>query len=305
MKRSLSWIGVSLLVVVLSAGRRDAIAAPVSFGFMGSVTEVFDGLNALGNRVTPGMPFVGVYLFDSETPNSAPSGGEGQAGLYHHEKPPAGVAVKLDTIAFASNFFEPDFDIIVNNDFGIVGSDDYGFESRNNLWRGLEPGAPIDSLNIRWFTSTAPQPGTVFDSVALPLDPPNLNELGGGLLTIYGECSRCAGPASYFRIDGTLNLLIEVPLPGDINRDGQIDRRDVADITQHLGSAAPVPMAGGDIDGDGFVSVNDFALLQLGLSPGTAASAASSSAVPEPATVLPALVGLMCAAFLWGRRAAR
>ena len=312
MKRRLSWIGVSLhlfmglsLAVLPAAVCRDAVAAPVAFGFTGTVTEVFDGLGALEDRVTPAMPFVGAYLFDSETRNSAPSGGEGQMGLYHHEKPPAGVFVKVDGMAFASNFFQPDFDITVNNDFGFVGSDDYGFESRNNRWRGLNPEAPVDDSNIRWFTSTAPQQGQVFNSVELPLDPPSLDELGGGLFTIYGQCSQCAGPAAFFRIDGTLTSLFEIPLPGDMNGDGRVDRRDVADVARHLGRADQTPMTGGDLDGDGAVSIADLALLQLGLSTAISPASASpaASAVPEPATILPAIAGLLCAFFLWRRRA--
>src|SRR5688572_10777826 len=110
MNRRLSWIAVLLLAAISVA--RDAAAAPVAFGFTGTVTEVFDGLNALEDRVTPEMRFRGAYLFDSETRNSAPTGGEGQMGLYHHEKPPAGVFVRVDAMAFASDFFRPDFDII-------------------------------------------------------------------------------------------------------------------------------------------------------------------------------------------------
>jgi hypothetical protein len=290
MKRRLSrgclFVFLSLALCGLT---HRAAAAPVAFGFTGTVTDVFDGLGALGDRVTPRMPFSGAYLFDSETPNSAPTTGtEGEMGLYHHEKPLAGVAVRVDGMAFLSTFRQPDFDIIVNNDFGFVGSDDYGFESRNNRWIGLERDAPVDDLNIRWFTTTAPQPGTVFDSVRLPLDPPSLRELGGGQFTIFGQCSRCAGPAAFFRIEGTLDSLFEIAPPGDMNGDGRIDRRDVADVVPYLGTGDHEPLTNGDLDGDGAVTLVDLSLGQAGLT----AALLPATAVPEPGTLAVAIAGL-------------
>lgn len=301
MRRRLSWghLAVVFSIVVLLCGLgHKAIAAPVAFGFTGTVTEVFDGLGALKDQVAPRMPFAGAYVFESTTPNTG-FVGEGEAGLYHHDRPLAGVFVAVDGMAFLSNFLHPDFDIIVNNDFGFVGSDDYGFESRNNRWIGLRPDAPVDALNIRWFASTAPLHGTVFDSVKLPLDPPSLRELGGGIFTIYGECSRCAGPAAFFRIEGTLTSLFKIFPPGDMNGDGQIDRRDIADVVQYLGTGDHPPLTNGDADGDGAITLVDLSLAQAGLA--TAILPATAAPVPEPATVVLALAGLAWAFVRAGR----
>ena len=39
------------------------------------------------------------------------------------------------------------------------------------------------------------------------MTPPNLSLLGGGLLTVYGECTPCLAPAAFFRIEATLTSL--------------------------------------------------------------------------------------------------
>jgi len=300
MKRRLSWGRLSAvfsIVALLSGLASSTVAAPVAFGFTGTVTEVFDGLGALQDQVAPRMPFAGAYVFESTTPNTG-FVGEGEAGLYHHDKPLAGVFVAVDGMAFLSNFLHPDFDIIVNNDFGFVGSDDYGFTSRNNRWIGLRPDAPVDDLNIRWFVSTFP--GTVFDSVELPLDPPTLRDFGGGgIFTIYGQCSRCAGPAAFFQIDGTLTSLFKIFPPGDMNGDGRIDRRDIADAVQYLGTGDHPPLTNGDVDGDGAVTLVDLSLVQSGLA--AAGLPSPAAAVPEPATVVLALAGLAWAFARAGR----
>lgn len=50
----------------------------------------------------------------------------------------------------------------------------------------------------------------------MPLTPPDLDLLGGGLLTVYGECTRCAAPAAFFRIEATLTSLTRaVRVDGD------------------------------------------------------------------------------------------
>jgi len=93
----------------------------------------------------------------------------------------------------------PDFDIIVNNEIGFAGADEYGFVSRNNVARGLPDGAPVDRLDLNWLASTITE--NPLPSANLPLIPPDLSLLGGGLLTVYGECTLCLAPAAFFRID--------------------------------------------------------------------------------------------------------
>ena len=194
------WVAIGVITWT-----RSAPAEPVVFGFRGTVRNVFDGLQTLHPQIVPGVPFRGAYVFDSETPNTAPPIGEGQAGLYHHDRPPAGVIVHVGGLTFYSTFRRPNFDIIVNNDFGFAGADEYGFFSYSN--RSF-PRVRGDLLQIDWFASTITQ--QVFTSADLPLDPPDLSLLGGGEFKIYGECTPCAAPAAFFRITGPVTSLVEI-----------------------------------------------------------------------------------------------
>jgi hypothetical protein len=93
----------------------------------------------------------------------------------------------------------------VNNEIGFAGADEYGFVSRNNVARGLPDGAPVDRLDLNWLASTITE--NPLPSANLPLIPPDLSLLGGGLLTVYGECTLCLAPAAFFRIEATLASL--------------------------------------------------------------------------------------------------
>lgn len=182
-----------------------APAGPVTFRFEGQVSSVFDGLGALGGLVAPGDLFHGSFTFDTRTLNTAPPVDEGEAGFYHHDRPPAGVRIRLKPFTFRSVPGHPDFDVIVNNEFGFAGADEFGFFSHDNQARSLLPSAPIDRLDLHWLASTLA--GDPLHSAALPRTPPDLDELGGGTLVIEGECTLCLAPAAFFRIEGTLTSL--------------------------------------------------------------------------------------------------
>jgi hypothetical protein len=197
------WLAVFFLVGSIAA---DSLhAAPVIFAFRGTVTDVTGGFANILRGVAPGVPYRGFYVFDSNTPNTAPPGGEGEFGLYEHRRPPAGVYVSVGRHAFFSRPLRPDFSVIVNNDVGFAGSDDYGFESKRNV---ALPRVPADRLEINWHAQTFNN--QLFSSSALPLDPPDLNILGGGMFSIYAECTPCASPNAFFNIQGTMTSLTEV-----------------------------------------------------------------------------------------------
>ncbi len=86
--------------------------------------EVFDGLGVLRGTVEPMQRFYGSFTFDAQALNTAPGTDVGQRGLYHHDTAPSGLRVRVGEIAFQSGLDEIDFDVIVNNDFGIVGADE-------------------------------------------------------------------------------------------------------------------------------------------------------------------------------------
>jgi hypothetical protein len=189
---------------------------PIAFRFDAEVTSVFDGLGALGGSVAPGDTVRGFYVFDPATPNTAEPVDEGTAGLYHHDRPPAGVRMRAGHVRFYSDRRHPDFDIVVNDEIGFAGADEYGFVSLANDARGLES-ALADRIDLSWLASTiAADP---LSSADLPLTPPDLALLGGGLLTIYGECTPCAGPAAFFRIEATLTSLTR---PAHLWLDGEL-----------------------------------------------------------------------------------
>ncbi len=193
-----------------------APAGPVTFRFEAQVGSVFDGLGALGNSVAPGDAFHGSFTFDTRTPNTAPPIDEGEAGFYHHDRPPAGVRVRLGHFTFRSVPAHPDFDVIVNNEFGFAGADEFGFASHNNQARGLLTAAPIGRLDLHWLASTITN--DPLRSAELPRRPPDLEELGGGTLIIEGECTLCLGPAAFFRIEATLTSLTR-PVRVSVDRD--------------------------------------------------------------------------------------
>ncbi len=120
------------------------------------------------------------------------------------------MVVQVGGTLFRAAFHDPDFDIQVRNDFGFAGSDGYGFVSRANRARGVLS-QNFDRLDVGWQADTFDN--RLFETVELPLVPPDLRVLGGGLLTVEGECTPCAGPAAFFRIRGTMTALFSLPHP--------------------------------------------------------------------------------------------
>lgn len=206
----------SLLLVALattpgSAGSAAQSGDALAFRFEAVVTSVFDGFGGLGGSVNPGDTLRGVYLFDPFAGNSATPVSGGAAGLYHHDRSPFGVGIRLGRWAFRSDP-RPDFDIIVNDEIGPDARDEYGFVSRANEVRGQVLENVIGLLHIDWLASTR---ADALDGAGLPLGPPPLDLLGGGLLTIRGDCSLCDGPQSFFEIEATLTSLTK---PGQRSR---------------------------------------------------------------------------------------
>jgi len=202
-----SLYGMQCFDRVLAVSASPARSPIITFRFEAIVTGVFDGLAALDATIAPGTALHGSFTFDTRTPNSAPPVDEGEAGLYHHDSPPAGVRVRVGHLTFRSAPRHPDFDVIVNNEFGFAGTDEFGFSSRNNQVRGLLTSAPVDRIDVDWLASTLT--GDPLSSAELPRTPPDLVELGGGTLVLYGECTLCLAPAAFFRIEATLTSLTE------------------------------------------------------------------------------------------------
>jgi hypothetical protein len=89
-------------------------------------------------------------------------------------------------------------------------------------------------------------------------------------------------------------------MPGDVNRDGVVDRADAALLAMHFGTANGAMWSTGDLDADGATTLADAVIVQqyLAVEPtAPAAAAASLAAVPEPhaiAALLSAATALSC-----------
>lgn len=97
----------------------------------------------------------------------------------------------------------------------------------------------------------------------------------------------------------TLTLEVESPFaPGDINRDGVVDREDMSLFATFYGRMTGSDWTTGDFDGDMATTLHDLALLQSNFGP----AGGSPTAVPEPTGWLLALLGLLVGARSKSRR---
>ncbi len=85
-----------------------------------------------------------------------------------------------------------------------------------------------------------------------------------------------------------------VPLAGDANGDGRVDRADVAALVSIFAATVTGPALAADFDGDGAVSVADLMSIQRNfeISSLAAATAGTPNHVPEPRAIVLLAVGL-------------
>jgi hypothetical protein len=92
-------------------------------------------------------------------------------------------------------------------------------------------------------------------------------------------------------------------IPGDINHDQRVDRLDVVALASDFGNQGAGGPRPGDVNGDGFVTLDDAYLLKTQFGASTSVAAVSgSTAVSEPSTGLLSLVGTICTIVLCRRR---
>jgi len=88
-----------------------------------------------------------------------------------------------------------------------------------------------------------------------------------------------------------------VGLPGDYNHNGVVDAADYVVWRDTLGQTVTTG-TGADGNGNGVIDSNDYAFWRahFGMTAGSGSSTATSAAVPEPATLVMFIVGmiLMC-----------
>ena len=276
-----------LLAFDLRAARGELL----TFYFTGQVTSVVDGLGALGPDAGRLATFSGSYTFDASMP-PLPQADEGEA-IYWFTAPPTGITVEVGEFRFSTLPSQTDFRIVVRNEFGFSGSDEYKLFSVRNEAAGLVGTPQLDLLEVHWVAMTWEH-----DPIAdlnLPRVPPALAELGGGSFLIAGGCFACDVPNPTFTIWGTLTTLTSASgaRTGDLNADGEVDAADLAMLVGDFGSAALDGPFATDIDGDGRVGLADVMLLRANLSSGDATAVDQSAvAVPEAAVSWVAMSGL-------------
>jgi hypothetical protein len=158
---------------------------------------------------------------------------------------------------------------------------DYTFPSANFL------STIADNLNFAGGLDTV-----VFGAGQLPTDGLKSIDRNKNLLT--------NSPTNFAGQVGSLT----VSLPGDLDGSGGVDRADAAILAANYG-LSPATASLGDLTGDGIIGLADLAKLQASLSPASSSArspdsspgVSSPAAIPEPATWLPALLGIITLVF--------
>jgi hypothetical protein len=139
-------------------------------------------------------------------------------------------------------------------------------------------------LDVELMNSFNPQIGDTFDildfnTASGSFSEMNLPELGGGLLW----------DTSQLLVDGTLYI----PLAGDFNNDGTVDAADYTRWKDNLGLASSA--LNGNGSGAATVVQADYLLWKTNFGLSAATGSEGTAAVPEPTTLLLALLALVAA----------
>jgi hypothetical protein len=96
--------------------------------------------------------------------------------------------------------------------------------------------------------------------------------------------------------DSDLYAKYQTPLPGDAIGEGKVDINDLTIVLAHYGQSSGMSWSTGDFTGDGTVDINDLTIVLANYGETIGASAAGTSAVPEPSCLV--LVGIAVARWL-------
>jgi hypothetical protein len=138
-------------------------------------------------------------------------------------------------------------------------------------------------------------PNTAANGTGSPAPPTFLNSLSDLTVGVFGINVNNTDAVTY-KID---SFNVVVPIPGDANGDGHVDLSDFNLISDNLFKNVTAG-TNGDLTLDGVVNYADFRQWKSNYHPGSGAG--SVGAVPEPSTIVLAMIALLGMFGVGGRR---
>lgn len=167
------------------------------------------------------------------------------------------------------------------NDFGETGFDSGPGEPR---FFGIRDSAPGE-----WKIETT---GITDGPFAINVYGIDLDKTLGTRSRWSGKLSPGSRATALFRLDSTAD--VQVFPPGDLNKNGVVDRSDVALFAAHFGVATDSSWMAGDFDGDRQTTLADLAILQSNLGDLMPIPHVPQAAVPEPTALALAMLAALC-----------
>jgi hypothetical protein len=192
-------------------------------------------------------------------------------------------------------------DIFTINDV----NEDPGFQLTARVFAGAYPGTTLKTLNAIPVEDIL---GFQHYEILIPRNDPALTPgvIGQSLGIEFDTTSREFNAGVTKSWAGIDNVVMEITgiLPGDLNGDGVVNLTDAANLTPNLQASTPFE-AMGELTGDNIVNLNDFRALKTLIAAGSGSGGgglAGGPSVPEPASGMLALFGLMGVALAAARR---
>lgn len=165
--------GLLLVFVVLALSAATANATIVTIGLRGEVTYVDEYSEGLNQLFDVGDPVQGIYIYDSDTPDSSLLE---DVGGYRYSSPPYGISLDVGGIILQTDPYNVDFLMsILNNHTGMDG---YALRSYNNL--ALSNDVPVWHISWQLWDYSC----NAVSSTELPTSPPVLENWGQDSLMI-------------------------------------------------------------------------------------------------------------------------
>jgi hypothetical protein len=242
-----------------------ANAAPITFGFTGTVTSIGPAFPQGG-----GTQVTGTYRFESTSVDTVSSPDFG------HYSPATSLSIQMP---------DSDFEIVWPLPDGYMGSDSY-----LQLPHYYEMN--VVQYRVGWVQFMMFAEDGTFVSDALPLVPPDLASTSAVVFVNFdwgGQFVRSFGA----RLDSL--FIVPAYLAADFNEDGDVDGDDLMVWQAGFGMGGDADRQQGDADGDHDVDGEDFVAWQRQF--GNPRTVAATANVPEGATLALLIPGVLAIFF--------